>query len=462
MITAKTLGCRIYRQRHQILYAYAAGGMYHAIASKELVAAMVKSGCMSFFGAGGLPIEKIEEAILFLKRTVRGDNYGINILFNHIVSAKEASIIDLALKHGIKNVEAASFPDVTPELVLYRIKGLKKLPGGGIISDNNVMAKVSRIEIAKKFMSPAPGYLINRLLEEGRITKEESLWAKQIPVANEICVEAESAGHTDRRAACIILPAILRAREEIILKNDYNDKICIGLAGGIGTPKAASAAFIMGADFILTGSINQCTKEAGVHPVVKELLSKMNSEDTDFTPSGDMLESDAKIQVLKKGLLFPARSKKLHEIYHRYNSIDDLSIKDRLFLEKKIFCNKKLEDVFEQSKEYFPAELVKKADESPKVKMGLIFKVYFYQSIKSTYSGNVLEKLNFQIYIGSAMGAFNEYVRGSGLEDHKKRSAPVIARKIMADAAVEIEKFYSKFLSEESLLSSSEPEDQHI
>ena len=43
----------------------------------------------------------------------------------------------------------------------------------------------------------------------------------------------------------------------------YTKAIRVGAAGGIGTPEAAAAAFVLGADFILTGSINQCTVEAG-------------------------------------------------------------------------------------------------------------------------------------------------------------------------------------------------------
>jgi trans-AT polyketide synthase, acyltransferase and oxidoreductase domains len=41
------------------------------------------------------------------------------------------------------------------------------------------------------------------------------------------------------------------------------DAPCIGLAGGMGTPFAVAAAFVMGADYVLTGSVNQACVEAG-------------------------------------------------------------------------------------------------------------------------------------------------------------------------------------------------------
>jgi trans-AT polyketide synthase/acyltransferase/oxidoreductase domain-containing protein len=45
-------------------------------------------------------------------------------------------------------------------------------------------------------------------------------------------------------------------------KYQYHKKIRIGAAGGIGTPEAAAVAYMLGAEFIMTGSINQCTVEA--------------------------------------------------------------------------------------------------------------------------------------------------------------------------------------------------------
>ncbi len=64
----------------------------------------------------------------------------------------------------------------------------------------------------------------------------------------------------------------------------------MGAAGGIGTPEAAAAMFVMGADFILTGSINQCTVEAATSDAVKDLLQGMNVHDTDYAPSGELFE----------------------------------------------------------------------------------------------------------------------------------------------------------------------------
>src|SRR3954462_15450892 len=98
-------------------------------------------------------------------------------------------------------------------------------------------------------------------------------------------------------------------------KYRYQNKIRIGAAGGIGTPHAAAAAFILGADFILTGSINQCTVEAGTSAAAKDGLQELNVQDTDYAPAGDMFELGARVQVAKRGLFFPARANRLYELY---------------------------------------------------------------------------------------------------------------------------------------------------
>ncbi len=65
-------------------------------------------------------------------------------------------------------------------------------------------------------------------------------------------------------------------------KYRYGKTVRIGAAGGIGTPEAAMAAFMLGADFIVTGSINQCTVEAATSGLVKDLLQQMNVQDTAY------------------------------------------------------------------------------------------------------------------------------------------------------------------------------------
>jgi trans-AT polyketide synthase, acyltransferase and oxidoreductase domains len=72
---------------------------------------------------------------------------------------------------------------------------------------------------------------------------------------------------------------MLALRDETMSRYRYRQPILAGAAAGIGTPEAAAAAFIIGADFALTGSIHQCTVEAGTSCAVKDMLQEARVHD---------------------------------------------------------------------------------------------------------------------------------------------------------------------------------------
>ena len=67
-------------------------------------------------------------------------------------------------------------------------------------------------------------------------------------------------------------------------EHKYQQRIRIGAAGGIGTPQSA-AAFTLGAEYIVTGSINQCTVEADTSDLVKDMLNEVNIQDMEYAPA---------------------------------------------------------------------------------------------------------------------------------------------------------------------------------
>src|SRR5580704_3030352 len=184
------------------------------------------------------------------------------------------------------------------------------------------------------------------------LNASESEVARLVPVASDVCVEADSGGHTERGVAHVLMPVMLSLRDEMMARHGYRETIHVGAAGGIGTPEAAAAAFIMGADFILTGSINQCTVEAGTSDAVKDMLETADSQDTAYAPAGDLFELGAKVQVFRKGLFFPARANKLYELYQRYNSIEQIDARTREQIEKKYF-GRSFEDVWQETLAYY-------------------------------------------------------------------------------------------------------------
>ncbi|MGV3270324.1 ACP S-malonyltransferase [Bacillus sp. CIS52] len=434
-ITAASLGNEEFKRDYQLKYAYLAGGMYRGIASKEMVVRLAKKGMMGFFGTGGLSIGQTEDAILSIQQELRdGGSFGINVVHNMKHADSEEKMVDLLLKHGVQNLEASAFLTVTPALVRFRAKGLKRGADGQVTARQRIIAKLSRPEVAEAFLSPAPDHMLQKLAAENKITAEEANLMREIPVAHDICVEADSGGHTDGGTAYSLMPAIVRLRDDMMKKYRYGKTVRIGAAGGIGTPEAAMAAFMLGADFIVTGSINQCTVEAATSIPVKDLLQQMNVQDTAYAPAGDMFESGSKVQVLKKGLFFPTRAAKLHELYQRHGSIEEIDEKTIRQIEEKYF-KASVSSVYEKVKAHYSREDISKAERNPKQKMALIFKWYFRQSSASAIKGDPDAKVDYQIHCGPALGAFNQWVKGTELESWKNRHADGIGLRLMEETA---------------------------
>jgi trans-AT polyketide synthase/acyltransferase/oxidoreductase domain-containing protein len=437
--TADSLGSQVFRQRFGLKYAYLSGAMYRGVASAELVVRMGRAGFMGFFGAGGLPLPEIEQAIKAIQeKLAAGEPYGMNLLANYVDPAQERRTVELYLRYKVRVIEAAAFMQMTPSIVLYRLKGLRQDADGKTVCDNRVLAKVSRPEVALAFMSPSPPHIVQQLLNEGLITPLQAQLAAQVPVAQDVCVEADSGGHTDGGVSTVMLPAMLRLRDELSRTHGYAEPICMGLAGGIGAPGAAAAAFVMGADFILTGSINQCTVDAGMSADAKNLLQEINIQDTEYAPAGDMFEIGAKVQVLKKGVFFPTRANKLFSLYSQYNGLDEIPEKIRHQLQTSYF-KKTFVEIWDDTKVYLHkqgmAQEIARADANPKHKMALVFRWYFGYSARLALDGKGEDKVNYQIHTGPALGAFNQWVKGSALESWKNRHADEIGKKMMLETA---------------------------
>lgn len=252
MIVPEALGNPDFKADYGIHYAYIAGAMYKGIASKELVVKLGKAGLIGFLGTGGLRLERIESEIKFIQSQLNnGQSYGMNLLCNLIKPELEEKTVEIFHRYGIKYVEAAAYMQITPALVLFRLKGIHRDDQGKIVIPHFVIAKVSRPEVAEQFMTPAPLQIVEKLVASGKLTAEEAKLSKEIPISHDICLESDSAGHTDQRVALTLFPAILKLREEIMSRYHYAKPIRLGAAGGIGTPEAAAAAFIMGADFMV-------------------------------------------------------------------------------------------------------------------------------------------------------------------------------------------------------------------
>lgn len=443
-LIAEQLGNQAFKEEYNVKYAYVAGSMHMGIASKELVVRMAKASLLSFFGTAKLELSAIAEAILYIKGQLTHEQpFGMNLFHDPYNPQREDELVSLFIKHGIYNIEASAYIGLTKAIVYYRLSGLHQDNKGKVVAKNRIIAKLSRPEVALVFLSPAPEGIVKELLTEGKITREQADFSRFMPMADDICTEADSGSHTDQGTPYALLPTIKRMCDEAMKKYQYNKAIRVGAAGGIGTPEAAAAAFLLGADFILTGSINQCTVEASTSDIVKDMLQDMNIQDTDYAPSGDMFEFGVKVQVLKKGLFFSVRANKLYDLYKHYSSLEEIRQKDRIQLEDKYFKKSFTEVFAEISKRSDPSEVIK-AESNPKQKMAMVFKWYFDYSAKLALNGIANGKVDYQIHCGPALGAFNQLVKGTHMQDWRNRHVDEIASLIMVGASTYLSSFYNE------------------
>jgi trans-AT polyketide synthase, acyltransferase and oxidoreductase domains len=436
-IRIQQLGDSNFLSAYGVKYAYATGAMAGGIASEEMVIALGKEQILSSFGAGGLTPERLEAAINRIQQALPQGPYAFNLIHSPSDLAIERRAVDLYLKYGVRIVEASAFLDLTPNIVYYRAAGLSLNDANQIEIKNKVIAKVSRREVASKFLQPAPARILKELVAQGRISELQATLAAKIPMADDITVEADSGGHTDNRPLVCLLPSIMSLRDEIQAQYNYPQPIRVGVAGGIATPQSALAAFMMGAAYVMTGSINQSCVESGACEHTKKLLAQAEMADMMMAPAADMFEMGVKLQVLKRGTMFPMRAQKLFELYRSYDSIEDIPIQEREKLEKQIF-RKTIAEVWEGTAAYLSQknpEKLGKAVNNPKLKMALIFRWYLGLSSRWSSTGEKGREVDYQIWCGPAMGSFNDWVRGSYLEEPSNRQVVDVADHIMTGAA---------------------------
>jgi PfaD family protein len=437
-LAPEQLGDPTFLRSHGIRYPYMTGAMANGIASADVVEAMGRSGMLGSFGAAGLSLDRIAAAIARLQANLGDAPYAVNLIHSPNEPAHEMATAELLLKRDVRLVEASAYLDLTPAIVRYRVAGFSRGPAGVTVPFNRVIAKVSRVEVATKFLSPPPERTVRDLLAAGHVTPEQAERAAKYPVADDVTVEADSGGHTDNRPAITLLPTILALRDRLQAQFQYTDPPRVGLAGGIATPSSVAAAFAMGAAFVVTGSVNQACVESGSSDPVRKMLAEAGQADVAMAPAADMFEMGVKVQVLKRGTMFPMRAAKLYELYRSYPSWEAIPQAERVQVEKT-HLRTTFEDVWNQTREFFqrrdPTQLAR-AEADAKQRMALVFRWYLGLSSRWANAGEPTRQLDYQVWCGPSMGAFNEWAKGSPLEAPKDRTVVAVARNLLYGACV--------------------------
>jgi trans-AT polyketide synthase, acyltransferase and oxidoreductase domains len=437
-LSIENLGSSDFCADHQVKYPYVAGAMANGIASVELVEAMSQAGMLGFFGSAGLTLQRINEALDHLQLSLGHKPFGSNLIHSPNEPELENEIVDLYLRKNLHLISASAYMSLTLPVVRYRVTGIHRDHEGQIVAPNKILAKVSRVEVATQFFSPPPDKLLRELVAQGAISNAQAELASQIPMATDLTAEADSGGHTDNRPAVSLIPTMVTLARRLQSQYGYSQQLRVGAAGGIATPASAAAAFAMGADYLVTGTINQGCIESGSSDQVRTMLAEAGQADIAMAPAADMFEMGVKVQVLKRGTMFAMRAQKLYDLYRAHNSLEDIPANDRRSLEK-MFLRTTFEDSWDSTRKFFEQRdprQVARAERDPKHKMALVFRSYLGLSSRWANAGEASRKLDYQVWCGPAMGAFNEWVKGSYLESSKNRRVVTVAMNILYGAAV--------------------------
>ena len=437
---ASSLGSARFRSTFGLTKSYSSGAMAGGIASAEMVSAAARAGGIGFFGAGGLSPDGVKQALFELSSAMRDKIFGCNLLHSSADPELEMATVETCLALGIPALEAAAFLKLAESVVLFRARGLTERPDGGISARHHVFAKISRPEVAARFLQPPPQSMLRELTAAGKMTEREAALAVRLPVATAITAEADSGGHTDQRPLSVLIPLIMAVRDKARADFGWNDEevpIFVGAAGGLGDPLGFAAAFAMGADFVSTGSLNQSCVEAGTSPMVKAALCRAGMADVAMAPSADMFEAGGRVQVLKRGTMFAQRAQKLFDLWKAHASFEEIPAAERGKIEREILRSS-FEDEWEATRTYWlhrRPEVAEAAQQDGKLRMALTFRSYLGHSSRWARMGEAERRNDFQVWCGPAIGAFNKWVEGTWLQAPEARHLEQVVEALMEATA---------------------------
>jgi trans-AT polyketide synthase, acyltransferase and oxidoreductase domains len=184
--------------------------------------------------------------------------------------------------------------------------------------------------------------------------------------------------------------------------------------------------------------VNQACVESGSSDLVRKMLAEAGQADVIMAPAADMFEMGVKVQVLKRGTMFAMRAQKLYDLYKTYTSWEAIPAAERVQVEKTLF-RAGFDEVWALTREFWarrePGQLVK-AETDARHRMALVFRWYLGLSSRWANAGEPGRQVDYQVWCGPAMGAFNEWAKGSHLERPQNRTVVGVALNLLYGACV--------------------------
>jgi len=127
-------------------------------------------------------------------------------------------------------------------------------------------------------------------------------------------------------------------------------------------------------------------------------------------------------------------------LYRQFPSWEAIPEAERVQVEKT-YLRATFADIWTQTREFFlkrDPTVLPRADADPKVRMALVFRWYLGLSSRWANVGDTSRQLDYQVWCGPAMGAFNEWAKGSYLEAPANRTVVAVALNLLYGAGLHL------------------------
>jgi trans-AT polyketide synthase, acyltransferase and oxidoreductase domains len=255
--------------------------------------------------------------------------------------------------------------------------------------------------------------MLEALVAAGRSPPRRRLWPR-VPVAEDITVESDSGGHTDNRPLAALFPTILALRDRSRPSTATPARSASARPAASAPPARSPQAFALGASYVLTGSINQACVESGLSENGRAMLSQADLADVMMAPAADMFEMGVKVQVLQaRHHVRVAGQEAATTSTATYDSLEALPA------ERTRAARARHPHALSSRRGPTPGLLlardpqqVERAERDAKHRMALVFRCLPRPGQPLGDRRRRGPRLDYQIWCGPAMGAFNAWVTG--------------------------------------------------
>ena len=102
------------------------------------------------------------------------------------------------------------------------------------------------------------------------------------------------------------------------------------------------------------------------------------------------------------------------------------------------YLRRSFDEVYRETRDFYAKEApeeIERAERNPKARMALVFRWYFIHTMRLAMEGKAEHRVDYQVHTGPALGAFNQWVKGTLLEDWRHRHVDAIGAHLMQACA---------------------------